>query len=65
MLNYEIPFEWERLHVNDRDYNWYEETDRAKVFGGWIVRSQKSLEDRLCESMVFIPDPKHLWKIKE
>ena len=42
-------------------------TSRAKVFGGWIVH--KGSLDRVLktqsESMVFVPDAKHEWKINQ
>ena len=45
-----MKFEWEEL----TDTTW-----RAKVIGGWIVRTTS------CSgiAMVFIPDPKHSWEI--
>lgn len=54
----EIKFEWERLD---------NECQRAKVIGGWIVRS-RDVDDcntqYTVESMVFVSDVKHEWKIK-
>lgn len=47
-----IEFKWECLD---------EFTDRAKVIGGWIVRSQWGFHS---QAMVFINDPHHSWKIK-
>jgi len=37
-------------------------TYRAKVFGGWIVRTYDFADIAAC-AMVFIPDPKHEWEI--
>lgn len=52
-----MKFEWQRLDT---------ETQRAKVFGGWIVRSH-DVDDcnnhYTVESMVFVPDPEHKWKV--
>ena len=53
-----IPFEWEELD----NY-----TERLKVIGGWIIKSENSLYENgkwaLSESMVFVPDPNHEWEI--
>ena len=46
-----IKFEWEYLD---------DETTRAKVIGGWIIRSY----DGNCESMVFVKDPLHVWEFE-
>ena len=37
---------------------------RAKVFGGWIVKSSRDVYNAVSESMVFIPDPKHEWEMR-
>ncbi len=38
---------------------------RYKCFGGWIVNSYTVSEDcGCCESMCFVPDPKHEWEIR-
>ncbi len=55
-----IKFEWELIceaHKND--------TARAKVFGGWIVRSLTYPDDRVSESMVFVSDPNHEWEVEK
>lgn len=52
-----IPFEWER--INDRGLGY---TERAKVFGGWIVRNFE-YGDSATVSLVFIPDGGHQWEI--
>lgn len=44
-----IKFQWERID---------QQTERAKVIGGWIVWSFGSGDNG---SMVFVPDPKHEW----
>ena len=50
-----IKFEWEE--IRDRKYD---TTERAKVIGGWLVKSvTQSSEEAMSESMVFVSDPKH------
>tara|TARA_R110000744_G_scaffold348374_1_gene453968 strand:+ start:211 stop:474 length:264 start_codon:yes stop_codon:yes gene_type:complete len=51
--------------------------ERAKVFGGWLVKSYQDVLVSLheeqpathgyewCESMVFVPDPNHEWGNQE
>ena len=53
-----IEWFWETLDAN---------TCRAKVIGGWIVRSEYVLpKERLCcTSSVFIMDKDHEWYIKQ
>jgi len=53
-----IPLEWENIFssVNINSH-------RAKVIGGWIVNNNTVLYDHVGESMVFVPDPEHLWEI--
>jgi len=57
-------FEWELLKMNNSPYAG---TYRAKVPGGWIVLhwSQTRFGENggTSESMVFIPDPNHEWKV--
>jgi hypothetical protein len=56
-----MKFEWDLLVGNYQSQN---KTVRAKVLGGWIVRSIFVDEDYgVAQAMVFIPDPKHRWKI--
>jgi hypothetical protein len=41
-------------------------TYRAKVYGGWLVKSfevNDSNSETTSESMTFVPDPEHKWKI--
>lgn len=66
---------WERIYSNSGDISYAEtyniETYRAKVFCGWIVRNlnfyiiidngKKNISQS--QSMVFVPDLKHEWKI--
>ncbi len=59
-----MKFEWEMLSRNEKHINGCV-TERAKVIGGWIVRTICWDGDYQCqsESSVFIPDPEHKWKI--
>lgn len=51
-----MKFEWEIIwRIRD-----VENTDRAKVICGWIIRNQNEYGD----SMVFVPDPEHKWEIE-
>jgi len=50
----EIPFGWERISLG---------TWRAKVFGGWIVKSVEHGGKDCSESMVFIKDVLHRWEV--
>lgn len=63
----EIKFKWEEVVAFGEC-----STQRAKVFGGWIVRTVSWTKrwgndqvQSLAESSVFIPDANHEWKIKE
>jgi hypothetical protein len=48
--------EWEVIcYSNDGSFR----TQRAKVFGGWIVTNRGENE----VSSVFVPDPNHEWKL--
>lgn len=53
-----IEFIWERLD---------DETQRAKVFGGWVVYTS-DIDDETRNSvgaaMVFVPDCNHEWNLK-
>lgn len=54
-----MKFEWEELNKVMK---------RAKVHGGWILRSFNYTTDNKdvysqSQSMVFIPDPNHEWEI--
>jgi hypothetical protein len=55
-----IPFKWEMLDINE---NKNIRTARSKVYGGWLINSCIDKQDTCCESMIFIPDPEHQWKI--
>ena len=56
-----MVFEWDRI-----DDNGNEDTFRAKVIGGWIVKAYRYGEGETAgsSSMVFVPDPHHNWKVK-
>ncbi len=49
-----MMFEWEAIATTTVN-----QTSRAKVFDGWIVRELT----RAGAALVFVPDPRHLWKI--
>ena len=62
---------WE---IIDKDQN----TSRLRVFGGWLVRYDNPVVHNLINSghgmaegwdwrstMVFVPDPKHLWDLEQ
>ena len=59
-------FEWEELVDETTDHF---TTHRAKVWGGWIVRTNEffygDLSVAQSESLVFIPDPEHKWVIED
>lgn len=58
-----MKFEWETIKY-DRDSAG---TYRAKVIGGWLVKSRTGhfAASPRSETMVFIPDAKHEWTIEE
>jgi len=40
---------------------------RLKIYGGWLVvawANPSRGEPKLSESLVYVPDPEHRWKIK-
>ncbi len=58
-----MTFEWERLYrTSDRSAG----TDRAKVFGGWVVVDwiQSGETNSPATSLVFVPDAKHEWVVE-
>ena len=61
-----MKFRWEQIFSNEGN-----STERAKVFGGWLLRHicwDDNLGDDAptqSESMVFIPDPNYGWIIGE
>ena len=57
-------FNWEQIYSCDGFG--VGDTYRAKVFGGWIVKAYEvnaENTERISESMVFVSDPRHEWKI--
>lgn len=70
-----LKFEWEAVEDScnsNRNLAYYEETERAKVIGGWLVKTivsygteyEKEDWDRRCISTVFVADPNHEWEIE-
>lgn len=55
-----MPWNFEELHRNDND-----SALRVKVIGGWIVLHHSWLNGAMSESMTFVPDIDHQWKITE
>lgn len=61
-----MKFEWLRIHkIGTADEQ--NITLRAKVIGGWIVKSvyvkKLKFKEKRSESLVFVPDPNHEWEI--
>jgi len=57
----QIKFKWEKIIGGAESL-----TDRARVLGGWLVRTSDFDNDTGCVtacSMVFIPDPDHYWSV--
>lgn len=60
-----MKFEWECIFEfihNEKPI--IKVTNRAKIFGGWIVHDYFRVEDNFDTNMIFIPDPKHEWSIE-
>lgn len=67
-----IKFEWEQFFNKSTD-TLACVTARSKVIGGWIIVNRTNgalksiatgnLSISASESMVFIPDPEHLWEV--
>ncbi len=55
MNNQPIQFVWDVIDGGSTD-----QTHRAKVFGGWIVRNFSAGTI----NTVFVPDPNHEWNVK-
>lgn len=68
-----IEFEWEKISEEKEDGVFWFATYRAKVIGGWLVRTfdltkqHRGLDPALStsESTVFIADRMHEWQIKK
>lgn len=55
----------EKFHWYYVTHEGFERTERAPVFGGWIVKVTDIMEERnLTISMVFVPDPLHAWEVE-
>lgn len=52
-----IPFDWENVDHTSNGY-----TERAKVIGGWLVRSYE-YDNGIAYAMCFVPDVDHEWEI--
>ena len=52
---------WETIVYSDFDKD-QPINKRLKVFGGWVVRNL-STSGEVGDSMVFVPDPNHEWKL--
>lgn len=63
-----MKFAWESIHKSESDVGLCC-TRRAEVIGGWVLNNILVLDSNnpiiLNESMVFIPDPEHVWEIEE
>ncbi len=59
-----MKFDWEKIKYVGTP-NEFDLTNRAKVFGGWLVRTiyHDSNKNVRTDSLVFIPDANHDWKI--
>lgn len=58
-----IPFEWETIYEFDHGDDTGGVTNRAKVFGGWLVKHISELGGSITTAMVFYPDPTHAWEV--
>lgn len=57
-----IPFRWEPI-----DFEGYGITERARVFGGWLIRTYVPAlisENYSAISIIFIKDANHLWSVR-
>lgn len=54
------------MKINEawEDLDRTEATIRLKVFGGWIVQATARIDDHISNSLCFVPDPRHEWKLK-
>jgi hypothetical protein len=64
-----MKFEWEILRefMSNNFATAGSNNTRAKVFGGWIVRTfcWDEKYNMQSESSVFVPDAKHEWEVTE
>jgi|GEM_PF-6232037 hypothetical protein len=59
-----MTFRWQQIYSHDGFG--CGDVYRAKVFGGWLVKSFEVNADNTettSESMIFVPDPEYKWKI--
>jgi hypothetical protein len=62
-------FKWERIFTSHNALFGGTNTSRAKVLGGWLINNQTYTnscingERNICESMCFVPDQNHEWKV--
>jgi len=54
------PREWEEIS-EDKEAG----CSRLYIHGGWLVISWTNYGDQPSESLVFVPDPSHYWKLEE
>lgn len=56
---------WEIIEQTMYNAPDYVHTERAKVPGGWLVRTRMALHSNqdLGLAMVFVPDPNHEWTV--
>lgn len=76
-----MKFKWELVEDSAQSNSslpYFQETERAKVIGGWIVKTLVSYDsydslndhnspdwDRRLLSTIFIPDPNHKWELED
>lgn len=59
-----MKFEWEKIH---QSYSGSSNTERAKVFGGWLILQGfgNGVKDGFNISITFMPDKDHEWEIEK
>jgi hypothetical protein len=55
-----MKFEWEKIYEKDFDTTW-----RAKLIGGWLVKTVIRTSETYSTTMVFIDDRHHRWSTEE
>lgn len=71
MKNPNEKFKWEK--IDDESYNYgadnefrnSDRTYRAKVIGGWLIKSEYLDKDNSAVSLVFVSDPNHTWTLRD
>ena len=58
-----MKFVWENIFNQGGGSTIQISTDRARVVGGWIVRTSMAHMHDICESTVFVPDVDSNWTI--